>query len=98
MASPDEANTPGESGDADPVRVAWADVDTPTVDVVEAVASATGRDVLELPPLNDTLDGDALETLVAGADGNGLRISFTYAETSVVVDCGEAIEVRPRVA
>lgn len=98
MASPDGATAPSDGGDRDPVRVEWADVDGPTVDLVEAVASATGRDVLELPPLNDAVDGDALETLVAAGDGASVRISFTYADTSVVVDCGEAIEVRPSAA
>lgn len=97
MASPDGASAPGDGGAADPVRVEWMDVDMPTVDLVEAVAAATDRDVLELPPLNDTVDGDALATLVRGDDGASVRLSFTYAGASVVVDCGEAIEVRPRV-
>ena len=95
MSSPDGANAPAGGGEAAPIRVGWADVESPTFDVVEAVASATGRDALELPPLNAAVDGDALATLVADGDAADLRISFSYAGTSVVVDCGEAIEVRP---
>lgn len=98
MSSPDGASAPAGGGDSDPVGVEWADVDAPTFDVVEAVASATGRDALELPPLNDAVDGDALETLLGDGDAADLRISFSYADTSVVVDCGEAIVVRPTAA
>ena len=78
----------------DVVTVDWNDVEEPSIDIVEAVATATDRDLVGLPPLNDTLDGDAVETLLGDADGD-LRLSFTYAGTSVVVDCGKSIEVRP---
>ena len=92
MPSPDEARTPEDDY---VVRLEWVDVDDPCFDTVRVVAAVTGRSVLELPPLNDVVDGDPLRTLALQEPTAGRSISFTYAATSVLVDCGEAIEVRP---
>ena len=96
MASPDEAGRPDDA-DEHLVRVEWVDVDDPCLDIVRSVAAVTGRDALELPPLNDAVGGDAVRTLALGEPTADLRLSFTYAGTSVV-DCGGAIEVRPAAA
>lgn len=94
MASPDGPEPPRDA-DAGTVRFDWVDVDDPCPEIVRAVAAVTGRDVLELPPLYDTVDADAVEALAVAGSTADLRLSFTYAETSVVVEPGEAIEVRP---
>lgn len=87
----------GWSRDADAERdvvtVEWDDVGRPTFDIVEAVAAATGRDPFELPPLHDTVDTDAVAVLLRG-DAADVRLSFTYAGASVVVESGGSIEVR----
>lgn len=59
------------------------DQETVTERVVDAVASNTGREPLELPPLYDAIDPDALEALVGRmADG---EIVFSYAGCEVTV-------------
>lgn len=85
---------PHEWTEGGAVRLEWADVEVPSIALVEAVAAVTGRNVLELPPLNDALDGDALEALLE-SDADELVITFRYADTTVVVEAGETIAVRP---
>jgi hypothetical protein len=59
--------------------------------VVEAVAEASECDVLELPPLYESIDPDALGALVdAMANGD---ISFTYANHRVTVDSDGTVSV-----
>lgn len=58
---------------------------TVVVDVVEAVATATGSDALSLePPLNEVVDPEALERVL---DGDSVtRVTFEYGGYRVVVD------------
>lgn len=57
--------------------------------VVEAVAEATGDDPLEMRPLYDTVDTDALDTVfepTGGAlDGRSGRVSFRFNGCDVTV-------------
>ncbi|WP_050031991.1 HalOD1 output domain-containing protein [Halorubrum halophilum] len=91
-----ESSETGESPRT--VRAAWDDSGPPSTAVVEAVATANGRDPLEMPCLYDTLDVDALDGLLTSdrtdAQGN-ISVSFTYDGTFVWVDSGGAIEVGP---
>jgi hypothetical protein len=51
--------------------------------VVRRVATATGRDPLELPILHEIVDPDALDAFVDGtSDGT---VSFTYAGRAVTI-------------
>ena len=59
--------------------------------VVEAVAAASECDVVELPPLYESIDPDALDALVDSM-ANGY-ISFTYADHRVTVDSDETVSV-----
>ncbi|NHN48422.1 hypothetical protein G9464_12575 [Halostella sp. JP-L12] len=67
--------------------------------VVLAVAEATGDDPLELPPLFDTIDPDALNKLfdssAFGADGREGQVEFTYAGCDVTVRGDERVAVSP---
>jgi hypothetical protein len=59
---------------------------TSVVAVVSAVADATGTDPLELPPLGNVVDPEALNDLVDCGRNSDLRsISFEYAGYDVVV-------------
>lgn len=71
----------------------------PSQAVVSAVAEATGRPVLPnahatddgadaLPPLFETVDPDALDTLVTtkNTDGDIALVTFTYGDYTVTVD------------
>lgn len=64
--------------------------------VVRAVASATDRDFLEIPPIYDAIDPDGLDALFVATDEEArqeITISFSYADCEVAI---EASEVRVR--
>ncbi|MDB2294367.1 hypothetical protein PM085_19340 [Halorubrum ezzemoulense] len=83
-----------DSTDARPptVRHNWQQSGRPSVMVVEAVAAATDRPTTELPPLQGTLDADALDTLLNG-QSSSVTVSFRYADTAVSVSENGSIEV-----
>ena len=76
---------------------ASSDEDVPTyVEVVEAVAAEKGVDPLALePPLYDVLDPEALDALYGSPVDSGatLRVRFSYAGCTVVVDAEGRIDV-----
>lgn len=57
------------------------------VAVAGAVASRTGANVLELDPLSEAVDVDALEALWRGGDGwqSDARVTFRYMDHRVTV-------------
>ena len=62
--------------------------ETLTMSIVEAVSSAEDRSVLELPPLNDAVDPDALAALfpeTADRDRGAEEVSFEYSDSVVTV-------------
>lgn len=66
---------------------AWADV-TPATAVVETVADATDIDPIDLDPLHEAVDTDALNRVVQPDQSDtpdDLRVSFSYHGFSVVV-------------
>jgi hypothetical protein len=83
-----------DSTDARPptVRHNWQQSGRPSVMVVEAVAAATDRPTTELPPLQKTLDADALDALLNGQSSSA-TVSFRYADTAVSVSGNGSIEV-----
>jgi hypothetical protein len=62
------------------------------VGIVETVAAATGRPTIELPPLQGTLDTDALDTLLNGRQSS-VTVSFRYADTAISVNGNGSIEI-----
>ena len=81
------ANSTGVDGDGAP----------PSQRVVEAVSDARDVDVLDLPPLYDTVDPDALDGLFAdrrgGAGARSGTLAFEYADSTVVVDADGTVTV-----
>ncbi len=75
------------------IRHDWTQGGQPSVTVVEAVAAATDRATTELPPLLETIDSDALDTLLDGGSSS-VFVSFRYAGTDVSVSGDGVIEVR----
>jgi len=59
--------------------------------IVDHVASATGTDPLELPPLYESVDPDALNALVSGP--GDVEVSFLYADREVCVESGGEISI-----
>lgn len=72
----------------------------PSMAVVAALSEVEGAEPTTLEPLNDTVDADALDTLlrVQGTATGDVRVSWTYGEYGltvhsygmVVVRCSEA--------
>lgn len=54
--------------------------------LLRRVAEEEGVDEIDLPPLQGTVDVDALETLVSAADYDSLTVTFRY--------CGYQVSVR----
>lgn len=90
----------GEAGPASPaVRERWDEGDSPSLAVVRAVADAADTDPTTLPPLQKTIDTDALDTLANGQGAGSAgwtRVSFAYTAFEVVVDSQGIVEVWPR--
>jgi len=75
------------------VRHNWEQSALPSVAIVEAVAAATDRATTDLPPLQETVDSGALDTLLDG-QSPPVTVSFRYAGTGVSVSGDGSIEVR----
>lgn len=69
---------------------------------IAAVAAATGADAMELPPLYDAVDPDALAAMFepprTGASRFRGSVAFEYADTLVRVDGHGTVEVSPSAA
>jgi hypothetical protein len=72
---------------------------TPTEAVVDAVADARDCDPLDLPPLNDAVDPDALDALFADTAGGTPRyggyLTFHYCDCTVTVSGVGTVVVDP---
>lgn len=62
--------------------------------VVQGVAAVKSTDPLDLPPLYDSIDPEALGALVDRMDEG--EVVFTYAGTEVTVTADGAIDVEER--
>lgn len=61
----------------------------PSIQLVKEVADVKGVATTELSPLYETIDSEALDTLLqsdAGSDGGVCRIQFQYEGHTVTVD------------
>lgn len=68
---------------------------TPVCAVVSAVADASGMDMVELPPLYEAIDPDALNALFTGRSEPAVgQVSFRYAGYDVVVRGTGVVRVR----
>lgn len=66
--------------------------------ISDAVADSLEAPMEELPPLSDSIDLDALETLLhstANEPPSGIAVSFQYAGLRVHVCSGYTVYVRP---
>jgi hypothetical protein len=75
---------------------------TPSEVIVTAVSEATDTDPLELPPLYDTVDPDAVDALIrplsdaSGLDTDGTtEITLTYAGSRIKLGQNGSVSVRP---
>lgn len=66
-----------------------------TVTVVEQVANRENVDPLELPPLHDAIDPDALDALFDKPEAAVDGVTFRYQGYEVVVEGPERVRVTP---
>lgn len=59
-------DNPDSGSDEEVVRYRWDEFESPTLATVRAVAAATNREPTELPPLYETADPEALDTIFSG--------------------------------
>ncbi|WP_049927107.1 HalOD1 output domain-containing protein [Halopiger goleimassiliensis] len=65
------------------------------VAVVDAVSAVSGTDPIDLPPLYETIDPDAVNALLEASDPDSpVRIEFSYAGYDVVLRDGPRVTVR----
>jgi hypothetical protein len=65
--------------------------DAASVRVVRRVARETGRDVVELPPLYDAVDPEALDAVVDSVATT--LVKFRYADHDVWIDADGTVSV-----
>ncbi len=100
MDTHDRNDTPTTDAPGDRTYSVHLDADEPvTMSVVHAVATALGRQPLDLEPLSTQVDPEALETLLDGPIGRreGLTVSFVFAGCTVDVT-PTRIDVSPAAA
>lgn len=66
----------------------------PSEAVVKAVATAEGRDPIDLSPLYDVIDTDALDSLLEGS--RGIDVTFQYEGYTVLVRENAEVILDPR--
>ncbi|WP_123535352.1 HalOD1 output domain-containing protein [Halosimplex salinum] len=71
----------------------WENGDRPSIAVAEAVAAVTNRSVTALPPLQESVDADALDAVVRSGDEPAVRVSVEYAGTTVTVTGDGRLEI-----
>lgn len=71
---------------------------TPVQRVITTVAEVTDSDPTELPPLNDSIDPEALNTLFTSQpSASRVEVSFRYAKYRIIIqENGEVSVQSPR--
>lgn len=96
MSKDSEEPSPGSSPsarDRRTVQYEWSGEPDPTIAVVEAVAAATDRDPREMPPIQRTVDVDALDALLTAGTDSSLRVSFEYLDATVTIHPDDTVDV-----
>nr|WP_226007851.1 HalOD1 output domain-containing protein [Natrinema salinisoli] len=91
-------NTDDSSAELTPSTTAEWEQDTentPVYAVVSAVAEAEGVDHVDLPPLYNVIDPEALNALFTSDSGGVSTVEFEYAGYAVVVRGEGTVEVCP---
>lgn len=63
--------------------------------VLRCVSAVSGLDPLQLPPLYDVVDPDALDALVSRGERGDCSLSFRFAGTHVHISAAGDIRVSP---
>ncbi len=79
------------------IRTNWRDYTYPTTAVIERVAAATNRKETSLPSLHESIDTDALDTLLTGDEkgDSPVEVTFSYLGLSVTVRSDRTMVLHP---
>lgn len=69
---------------------------TPSFAVITVVSKITERDPLELDPISESIDGDALNALCTADSSSGFRLTFPYCGCEITIRADDVFEVVPR--
>lgn len=72
-------------------QVPVAETEATIHEIVSSIAEQTGTDVLDLPPLNDSIDTDALISFLQSEASSG--VEFTYHDHTVSIDANGRVRV-----
>lgn len=81
----------------EPIRAAWDRDESPTLAIVEAIASALDRDPMEMPPLYEVVETEALDAILqrgVRTDSVPVTIQFEYEGFDVTVDSRRQIKLQ----
>lgn len=74
----------------------WSKIGSPSVGVSSAVAEFTGKPVTKLPPIQESIDSDAMDALLADTKrvvSDDVTLTFEYEDVRVRVDGTGRIEL-----
>ena len=74
----------------------WGGSLTPSISLIEELSEMTDRDPLTMPPLYDSIDTDALDSLLSNASTNGhptVTVSFEYDGYSISIESSGNITI-----
>gem|GEM_PF-4970470 len=91
-----ESDGDGE-GNSATVPDRWESSEQPSMAIVGAVAELSNRTETELPPLQQTIDAEALDRLLTG-DQSSLTVSFRYADHTISASADGTFEIQPDTA
>jgi len=84
-----------------PDRTRWSQVgngESVTVRIVRAIAAELDRDPVEMPPLSEYVDIDALALLFEADRSGPLTVSFRYDTHEITVRSDETVSAAPLAA
>lgn len=86
-----EAGGSEEPRSAVTVDLDFDDTITPSIAVVEAIATATDTDPLNLEPLAESIDPGALDAFLSSNGGSSVILQFEYDGQWVTVDSADRV-------
>lgn len=64
----------------------WSSKDGPTYALVRAVAAELGTDPTSVDPLHDTVNTDAIESMLEGSDSENVTVRIPYQGFTIYLD------------
>lgn len=79
------------------VYIEWKEPDALIAGIIEGVTAVTGADFMDLPPLREVIDPEALERLLRNSTNSQVQsepfVRFTYAGYMIIVSGNGRISI-----